>query len=107
LASIKKSVVSNSELQPLWNDEWGNTFIKACLLHDVGHSPFSHSGEIFYLEKNGDDPTEPLYCKLKNAVDYQIFSQDFDFYIQQKKAPAPHEVMSALVGVRTFFVSVN
>lgn len=107
LASIQKSVELNSELQSLWKVEWGSTFTKACLMHDIGHSPFSHSGEIFYLEKNGDDPTDPLYCKLKDTVHSQTFSQDFDFYIQQKKAPAPHEVMSALVGVTTFSDAVG
>lgn len=32
----------------------GEIFRIACLLHDVGHAPFSHTGEVFYLddEKN-------------------------------------------------------
>ena len=29
------------------------TFCLACLLHDVGHAPFSHTGEKYYL-KSGD-----------------------------------------------------
>lgn len=31
------------------NDKIEETFKLACLLHDVGHSPFSHSGENFLL----------------------------------------------------------
>lgn len=27
-------------------------FKLACLLHDLGHAPFSHTGEEFYLEMN-------------------------------------------------------
>lgn len=29
-------------------------FKLACLLHDVGHSPFSHTGENYFLENNGE-----------------------------------------------------
>ena len=36
------------------------TFELACLLHDVGHAPFSHSGENFYL-----DEQETIYTQLK------------------------------------------
>ena len=28
----------------------GEIFMIACLLHDVGHAPFSHTGEDFYLD---------------------------------------------------------
>ena len=27
----------------------------ACLLHDLGHAPFSHTGEEYYLEKGKRD----------------------------------------------------
>lgn len=30
----------------------GELFQLACLLHDVGHAPFSHTGEEFYLERD-------------------------------------------------------
>ena len=33
-------------------DRLGELFLLACLLHDVGHAPFSHTGEEFYLEAN-------------------------------------------------------
>ena len=32
-----------------------NTSVVACLLHDVGHAPFSHTGEKFYEDAIGED----------------------------------------------------
>ena len=42
-----KRNVGNDYKDYAW-DKYGKTFILACLLHDVGHSPFSHTGEKFY-----------------------------------------------------------
>ena len=39
-------------------------FLLACLLHDVGHAPFSHTGEKFYL----DDTEENRYSKIHNQL---------------------------------------
>lgn len=72
-----------------------NIFELACLLHDVGHAPFSHTGEKFYL-----DETETLYNSLKKCVDDERFATDFDSLGTNK--PAPHECMSCVVGLRTY-----
>ena len=71
------------------------SFELACLLHDVGHAPFSHTGETFYLDK-----AETLYCNLKDCVGDEAFSKDFDALGTNK--PAPHECMSCVVGIRAF-----
>lgn len=42
------------------------TFEMACLLHDVGHAPFSHTGENFFAVKKMDD-TISAYQKLKEC----------------------------------------
>ena len=45
------------ELNALFKDKidrYAQLFKLACLLHDVGHSPFSHTGEDFYLNSRSD-----------------------------------------------------
>ena len=70
-------------------------FELACLLHDIGHAPFSHTGETFYIDK-----TYTLYDHLKKSVNNNDFSADFDKL--DTKKPAPHECMSCIVGIETF-----
>lgn len=70
-------------------------FELACLLHDVGHAPFSHTGEMFYLDED-----ETLYKNLKACVEEATFGEDFDALATKK--PAPHECMSCVVGLKAF-----
>lgn len=69
-------------------------FELACLLHDVGHAPFSHTGETFYLDEAGT-----LYKKLKETVGDERFTEDFDALGAK---PAEHECMSCIVAIRSF-----
>jgi len=51
------------------------TFEMACLLHDVGHAPFSHTGENFYIVKKRDDSLEnndyfEEYVKANRIIDF-------------------------------------
>lgn len=65
------------------------TFLLACLLHDVGHSPFSHTGEEYY-NKSTD-----FQMELNNH-----FSENFAFQKDiETNTGKPHEAMSALVGL--------
>ena len=66
------------------------TFILACLLHDVGHSPFSHTGEAFY---NASTIFETEFHDL-------IQSPDFDNDVANQGTGKPHEAMSALIGIK-------
>ncbi len=74
------------------NIEWDTlkcTFLLACLLHDVGHSPFSHTGEEYY--KKSTDFHNELKSRFQDATNFQ---NDI-----KNNTGKPHEAMSALVGL--------
>lgn len=73
-------------------------FLLACLLHDVGHAPFSHTGETFYLENRQS------YDDLHKTIIETVGTEDFknDVPIEKSKAAAPHEIMSAIIGIQKF-----
>lgn len=75
------------ELKSYW-EIWKETFILACLLHDVGHSPFSHTGEEFYRESTD-------FLKLFSET---INSEELDKDLGKQMYGKPHEAMSAYVG---------
>ena len=74
-------------------------FELACLLHDVGHAPFSHTGEHLYKGKDGG---RKLYERLKEVVGDESFSADLDKAREGSREPAPHETMSCLVAIKQF-----
>ena len=77
------------ELKSYW-EIWKETFVLACLLHDVGHSPFSHTGEEFY-RKSTD------FLKLFSET---INSEELDKDLGRQMYGKPHEAMSAYVGYK-------
>ncbi len=79
-------------------DNIGELFKLACLLHDVGHAPFSHTGEDFYLG------TEHNYTQLHNKLIETIGNRNFlkDIPKASSSAAAPHEIMSAIIGILEF-----
>lgn len=58
-------------------------FLLACLLHDVGHAPYSHSMEKFFVE--GDDNKSILYQTLSKALG--LFPSGSEYIAMIKAAP--------------------
>lgn len=74
-------------------------FLLACLLHDVGHAPFSHTGEYFYLDSDPKPHYERIHKLLFDTVaSNDSLSQD----VMNVEAAKPHEIMSAIVGIKEF-----
>lgn len=73
-------------------------FQLACLLHDVGHAPFSHTGEEFFLNDNGE--YEELHETLSELVGDETFQKNIPK--DKSDAAAPHELMSAIVALRNY-----
>ena len=66
------------------------TFALACLLHDVGHSPFSHTGEKFYEQST--DFIGEVFSLVK--------SKELENDMNKQGWGKPHEAMSVIVGLQ-------
>ncbi|MCQ2097657.1 MAG: HD domain-containing protein [Fibrobacter sp.] len=73
-------------------DELADVFKLACLMHDLGHSPFSHTGEKYYMLSNPNP-----WDLLKQALNDGLFNRDASSIVG-----APHEIMSALESIKKF-----
>lgn len=80
------------------DDTWlflKNTFLIACLMHDCGHSPFSHTFEHFYLynrEEKIQDELATFYTDEPSFIDDLIAG-----------SPASHEKISALIVLTKYY----
>lgn len=97
LKTLKKEIKEKSEILEINNeqqkdiDDKEKLFLAACLLHDVGHAPFSHIGEKYYLEPN--------QAMISDKLDKEIGKS---IYPGETKRAAEHEIMSATVGIKSF-----
>lgn len=93
-------------------DDYKNTFLLACLVHDIGHAPFSHTCEELYNYKQVIDDInsnlnteflEVIEKELSEEQKYASFLDDYKFTISPNgKAPSEHEVMSCIVVCKKF-----
>lgn len=88
-------------------EEWGidvdfdsvvKSYLLACLLHDVGHAPFSHTLEKYYGTKKN------LAKRLADAVNTESFSHDIE---GKEKEANFHEYVSAWVAVNRFSTEIT
>jgi len=75
-------------------------FQLACLLHDVGHVPFSHTGENFFLDKDEKNKYNGLHKKLIDSIGAESFQNDVPK--EESQSAAPHELLSSIIGIKTF-----
>lgn len=75
-------------------DKLAENYLIACLLHDVCHSPFSHTFEDYY-----DNSYNKLPQHLADKVNSPSFAADWE--ANQWNA-APHEIMSAIMTITAF-----
>lgn len=140
-SAISRSLQENEEkrerilgkLKSLCEDKlvrYKELFELACLLHDVGHSPFSHTGEEFYTKsksqarfmremeieeyqkriRKADDPEEKekLEKSFEEAKEYSIYkhlaylTNDKDFKDTVSADSSPHEIMSCIIALESF-----
>lgn len=80
-----------------WN-VYSKSFEIACLLHDCGHSPFSHTFEKQYIEGRQSE----IEGRILNKFDDENFAIDWE-----NCSPAPHEMISALVVLEYYNESIN
>lgn len=90
--------------------EWTSiktTFLAACLLHDVGHSPFSHTGEDYYTKgcnfeqeyaKKMHRPDEWQGWRPQNNEEKKTKNFFLDLSRSTGGTGKPHEAMSTLLG---------
>ena len=91
-SSLTNTAINDgSSIAGILNDQkLQNTFLVACLMHDCGHAPFSHTFENFYNYTKAKG-SERVYNRL-----YGCFP-DGSFTISGSFKPAPHEAFSAVV----------
>lgn len=77
-------------------EQYIKIFELACLLHDVGHAPFSHTGEKFYMEKGERTRLHKRILELTNDPELEE-----EIKVNAYKA-APHELMSVIVSLQKF-----
>lgn len=91
---------SDEGFKELSRESWSDyltTFRIACLLHDLGHAPFSHAGEQFYDIKSSPHTLDDRLCAV---VGDTTFSEDVKH--RRGSEAAPHERMSAILGIQLF-----
>jgi hypothetical protein len=105
--SVLNHIICNSKdsALDLWNidkDELKNmrkTLRYACLLHDIGHSPFSHTCEEFFQEES-DRIARDLITKLEFDTKSGETTKQI---IDEKSKKSPHEILSCSIVLSEYY----
>lgn len=102
--AVKSIIERNNDVENMYIDalnSYAEVFKLACLLHDVGHAPFSHTGERFYL-KGGS--RKELHNEIIDLTGDEILKKEIE---KNDYEAAPHELMSVIVALENFRESIN
>ena len=77
------------------------TFLIACLLHDVGHSPFSHTLEYCFGR------TDELFAIYKKSLEKTEENDDLNEIDVERTDVKPHEIISALLCITTYYKPIK
>lgn len=94
---LKGVLVKKKYLDEKTAEKYANAYQISCLLHDVGHAPFSHTGEIYY--KDEKFTSQKLHKRLLELVPSKQLQNDLP---GESQTAAPHEIMSAIIGIKEF-----
>lgn len=94
---LKNVITKKQYLSSRAVEEYAATYQIACLLHDIGHAPFSHTGEVYY--KNDSFQVIELHQRLCSFIPSEEFKNDLP---GESNSAAPHEIMSAIIGIKEF-----
>lgn len=100
-------------------ENYKNSFLLACLLHDIGHAPFSHTCENLYnYQSKVRDIDSPLNKQLYSAIENSTYlnesekitlKEDYGFIADniKLKAPSEHEIMSCILIINKYEIFCN
>lgn len=115
LSGFKKNACSILDCEK-FIDNNSCSFLLACLLHDIGHSPLSHTCEDLYNYNNKiSDINSKINKKLIQLLNESEdltkeekigFEIDYKYILNCKdkicKPPSEHEVMSSIITIKNF-----
>ena len=104
-----KKIADSADIYHLLVDEPEGTIIQssylmACLLHDIGHAPFSHTFEVFFAGNDKEALRERLFTEYESSKvgGLEVFKSDLKKQIKDGGSPANHECTSAMVVLSRF-----